>query len=163
MDINIKEHTVVTEDELNKTQGFTYDFGENDKMSAETLPNANDVLDQVIQILECMDTPEMKELRKTNQALFEQTMEEKFEQFSFQYYSIFKMILSGEDITPLFKMLEIINKVNVGRCTFEDGEKEVGGFLNQFLPPELLAKLATGPIDTNNVSQEHKKRKSDVN
>jgi len=158
MDINIKEQKIITEDEVDKSKGFTYDFGENDKMSAETLPNADDVLDQVIQILECMDTAEMRELRKTKQALFEQIMEEKFEKFSFQYYSIFKMILSGDDITPLFKMLEIIGKINKGRCSFEDGEREVGCYLNQFLPPELLDKLASGNIDTNNNKKRNKGR-----
>ena len=115
MDINIKEQKIVTEDEIKKQNGIVYDFGDEDKLTAEGLPNAEDILDQVIKILEVMDTAEMKALRETNQDTFENIMEERFENFAFQYYTVFKMILSGEDITPLFAMLKIISQVNHGQ------------------------------------------------
>ena len=159
MDIKIKDQKIVSEDEMKKENAFVYDFGDDDKLTAEGLPNADDVLDQVIKILEAMDTPEMKLLRDTNQDTFEQIMEERFENFAFQYYSVFKMILSGEDISPLFQMLKVISKINKGEKSFEDGERDVGLYLNRFLPDGLLEKLEQEELDKANTNKKRKKQK----
>ncbi|MCJ7637602.1 MAG: hypothetical protein MUO21_08950 [Nitrososphaeraceae archaeon] len=148
MDFNIKEQKFVTEkDIMNKpgTNSIVYDFG-GDENKSQTLPNANNILDKVIEILECMNTDEMKELRSKNKALFENAMEEKFQDFAYQYYGVFRIILSGQDISPLFMMLGEINKHNTGEQSYDDTEKTVGTFLNKFIPPELMAKLASGEI-----------------
>lgn len=159
MDINIKDQKIVTEDEIKKQNGIVYDFGDEEKLTAEGLPNAEDILDQVIKILEIMDTPEMKTLRETNQDTFENIMEERFENFAFQYYSVFKMIISGEDITPLFAMLKVISQVNYGEKSFEDGEKDVGQYLNKFLPDGLLEKLEQEELEKSSQSKKIKRKK----
>lgn len=159
MDINIKNQSIVTEDDIKKQQGMVYDFGDEEKLTAEGLPNAENLLDQVIKILEAMDTPEMKVLRDTNQDSFEQVMESRFENFAFQYYSVFKMILSGEDITPLFEMLKVISQVNHGEKSFEDGERDVGLYLNKFLPDGLLEKLEQDEIEKAGMNKRKKPKK----
>ena len=96
--------------------------------------------------------------KKANIPLFEQTMEEKFQEFADRYYSIFRMVLSGEDITPLFKMLSVINGISSGKKSFEDGEREVGSYLTKFLPPDLIDKISTGEINENDIKYGKKKK-----
>lgn len=150
IDFNIKEQKFVTEQDIMKqqkpgTNSIVYDFG-GDENKSKTLPNANNILDKVIEVLECMNTTEMKELRSKNKVAFETAMEEKFSDFAYQYYSVFRIILSGQDISPLFMMLGEINKHNTGKQSYDDTERTVGTFLNKFIPPELMAKLASGEI-----------------
>lgn len=123
---------------------IVFDIDEGDV--TDSLPNACEILDTVIRILEIMNTPEMKSLRESNVVLFEQLMEEKFIDFADRYYNVFKMVLSGEDITPLFKMLQVINDINVGKTNLEAGEQYIGQCLTKFLPPELLKKIENGEI-----------------
>lgn len=146
-DINIKEQKIVTEDEMKNMQGITYDVcGDDDDDVITSLPNASDILDDVIKLLEYMNTEEMKILKNTSQGAFEQALEDKFPEFSYNYYSVFKMILSGDDITPLFKMLEMISDVNIGKSNIEECEQGVGKYLSKFLPDGLLEKLENEQI-----------------
>lgn len=147
-DFNIKEKKFVTEKDIGSKPGIVYDFG-GDENKSKTLPNANKILDTVIEILEYMNTDEMKELRAKSQPLFENKMEEKFEDFAYQYYSIFRLILNGDDISPLFMMLGEIDKCNSGKQSYDATEIIVGKFLNKFIPPELLAKLESGELSMN--------------
>ena len=153
--INIKEKKFVTKKDLKKDKNkIVLDFGGDDgkEVDPADLPNATSILDEVIKILECMNTEEMKTLKKTNVNVFEQVMEGKFPEFSFKYYSVFKIVLSGEDITPLFLMLDAINDVNSGKKSFEDAERRVGLHLNKFIPPELMAKLESGELNADNIN-----------
>ena len=155
-DFEIKDQKVVTDTEIKnnpKENKIVLDFGQDSYKPGETpsLPNASYILDEVIKMLECMTTNEMKNLKKTNPTLFEQAMEDKFPDLSSKYYSVFKIVLSGDDITPLFMMLSSINDVNTGKKSFDDAERKVGKFLNGFIPPELLAKLAADGVDPNNI------------
>ena len=148
-DIDIQEKKVITEDEMKNTHGIMYDVGHDEELTS--LPNAVTILDDIIGLLECMNTEEMKILKETNQGMFEQVLEEKFPDFSYNYYSVFRMVLSGDDITPLFKMLEIISKVNTGESNIEDCEKDVGTYLSKFLPDGLLEKLESGQISPDDI------------
>jgi len=119
---------------------FMYDLDN----TTGNLPDANSILDSVILILEYMNTQEMIKLRNLNKMVFESTMENKFQDFAMRYYSVFKMIMSGDDITPLFEMLKVIDNVNIGKISYENGEHNIGQYLNKFLPPDLLAKIEKG-------------------
>lgn len=152
--INIKDKQIVSESEIDTSKGIMYDFGQDvDDDPNRTVPNADEILDDVIKILEYMNTPEMKKLRESNPVIFEETMEQKFEKFAFYYYSVFKILLSGDDITPLFKMLEILGKINSGKTSLEEGEKNVGKYLTKFLPDGLLEKIEKGQIGLNDIKQ----------
>lgn len=140
MNHDIKEKKIITEQEIDKKKGIVYEF-ENDDNPNRQLPNANKILDEVIKILECMNTSEMIELKKTNNALFEDLMEEKFPEFTSSYYGVFKAVISGMDLEPLYTMLEIISKVNKGTITLETAEGNVGKYLSKFLPKKLLAEI----------------------
>ena len=149
--IDIKDKKIVNETEINNTQGIMYDVCGDDDEKLTSLPNANDILDEIIKLLECMNTDEMKVLRESNPNVFEQVLEDKFPDFSYNYYSVFKMILSGDDITPLFTMLEMMSEVNAGQSNVEDCEKGVGKYLSKFLPDGLIEKLESGQISTDDI------------
>jgi hypothetical protein len=122
------------------------------------LPNVESILDEIIKILECMNTEEMQVIKSTNEPLFNQLMEDKFPQFVERYYSIFKKVLSGEDLNPLFKMLDVIGNINTGQTSFETGEKTVGSYLTKFLPNGLLEKINSGEITPEMLEAKQKKR-----
>lgn len=140
--MNIKETKLVTKDDI-EDDDICYEYvdeSDEDDDFDRKLPDASDILDNVLHILQYMATDEMMELKKTNKELFEQLMEEKFQDFSFNYYALFKQIISGDDISPLFKMLEVISNVNSGRTDLKSGESDVGMYLSKFLPENLKRK-----------------------
>jgi hypothetical protein len=131
---------IVNEEQIDG-DSIIYDPSENDRL--EELPDVGLLLDSVISLMTYLDIPEMKLLRETNEDLLEEHLEDKFPEFVERYYSIFKMILSGDDLTPLFEMMKVINNVNRGRRSIEDGEKRVGKYLSKFLPEDIV-KLSNG-------------------
>ena len=153
--LNIKTQ-VVSENQLDKNS-LIYD--PTNGGIPDTLPNVELILDEIIKILECINTEEMQVLKSSNKELFEQVMEDKFSQFSERYYGIFRMVLTGEDITPLFKMLDVISNINSGHTSFEDGEKDVGTYLKKFLPEGLVQKIESGEITPDMIKQKQKKHK----
>lgn len=157
MSFDIKDKKIVTAPDINDPHTLVYDPSSGG--IPDILPNTDEILDNVIKILECMNTDEMQLLKQANGPLFEQTIEEKFQAFADRYYSIFRMVLSGEDITPLFKMLSVINGINTGNKSFEDGEREVGSYLTKFLPPDLMNKIAAGEITEQDVTYGKKNKK----
>ena len=138
--MNVNSRKIIDESQIDPSEGIIYDHFED--RSEDTLPNAEEILDQVIQVLEYINTDELKQLKKTNELLYEQTIEIKFPEFTDRYYSVFKMLISGNDISPLFMMLEAISKVNHKVRSLDDVEQDIGKELNKFLPEGLLEKLA---------------------
>jgi hypothetical protein len=117
--------------------GFVYDI-EGERSSQSELPNVHDLLNDVIKILEYMNTPEMQNLKKTEEAQYKLLMEQKFPEFSFRYYSLFQKLITGEDITPLLGMFAQIEKVKTGKITLDEAEKKVGESLaTQYVYPSL--------------------------
>jgi len=111
----------------------------NEKLDPKNLPNAEVLLDEIISILEYVNTPDMMDLKKADQDAFENAVEETFKEFADRYYYLFKMLLTGGNLDPLFYMLECISKVNHGQDTIENAEMKVGHNLSQFLPENLRA------------------------
>lgn len=103
-----------------------------------SIPDPAPILDEIIKILEFMDQTDIQIMRKTEVAQFHALMEEKFSDFADKYYSVFMMVLSGEDLTPLFKMMEIMAEMNSGTKSIKKGEEDVGYYLTKFLPDSLL-------------------------
>lgn len=159
--LNIKDKKIISGNQIDTSNGIVYDF--DDENPSGNVGNVDQILDQVINILENMNTSEMKTLRETNYPLFEQTMEDKYKDFSYNYYSVFKMVISGEDITPLFKMLEVLSSVKSGKRSFEDGEKDVGKYLTKFLPEGLIDKLENGEFDVNDIKTPNKNKNKKTN
>src|SRR5437868_2663686 len=138
MNLNIKNQSLVYEDELKDPNGIIYDPIGTKMASIQDLPDSNYILDNVIKILEYMNEDEIVKLKEKDQLLYEEKLENQFNEFSEKFYGIFRMIISNEDISPLFKMLSKIDKVKNGKISLENAEKDVGKYLTKFLPKELL-------------------------
>lgn len=71
-----------------------------------------------------MNTEEILNLRRDNNEVFISTMETKFEPFAERYYSVFRMVISCNDLSPLFEMLIVIEQMKTGSMTVEKGENQ---------------------------------------
>lgn len=99
--------------------------------------NVEKLTDDVYEIMNYMSKDDIMKMRKKNYAVYCQHMEEKFKGFSDEYYSVFQMVISGENISPLFKMLTQLDNVQKGKISFEEAEKNIGTEIKEFLPSEL--------------------------
>lgn len=134
------ETQVIDESSIpNQGPGFMYDpTGNFENEDKPNLADTGRVLNGVQAILEYMCTDEVIELRNKDEVEYEKHMEEKFEDFCDRFYSIFKKVLSGEDITPLMGMLAEIEKVKRGDKTLEEAEQFVGEQLAQkYIYPKI--------------------------
>ena len=103
--------------------------------------DVNYILDTVIKILEKMNEEEMKFLAKENNSLFIDKISEEFSEFSNRYYTLFRTVIDREDLTNLFKMLEMIQKIQNDKIDIKSAEKQLGEDLaDQYLYPVLNKK-----------------------
>lgn len=134
-DFNISSDKFTINDinDIDKSKpGFIYDV--DGDFSMENIPNVDELADKVVEILEYACTSEVINIKKANFEDYRTHMEEKFPQFCDRFYAIFQKIISGEDIKPLFFMLDKLRKVKSGNLSIEDAEKSVGMKLyNQFV------------------------------
>jgi len=92
------------------------------------------VVENVLKILHYMQKPSIIKLKKINNIKYERHMEDAFPEFSTNFYFIFKKVISGEDITPLYGMLYQIKLVKEGKKQFENVENSVvKGLLDKFV------------------------------
>ncbi len=100
------------------------------------IPDIDKLSTGIIRILEFMNRKEMKELRKQNVVEYEKRIETTFPTFVDNFYSIYKMLLSGQDITNLLHMLRSLNKVKQNKLEFEQARDEMSAIVNkQFVAP----------------------------
>lgn len=98
-----------------------YDMSEN----AENLANVDYILSSIIPILQYSKKPEIKKMKANDYVEYKLHMEERYQKFSDSYYSVFQKVISGEDLTPLMKMLAMINNIKSKKCTLDSAEKMV--------------------------------------
>jgi hypothetical protein len=138
-------HKIVGGDQIDRENGTVLDFGQDEEIQPENLPDTNEILDNVIKILEFMNTEEICKLKRDNHDAFVSVMENKFESFAERYYSVFRMVISGNDLSPLFEMLKVISQMKTGSMTVESGEKQIGSSLKKFLPDDFEQRLQQMP------------------
>lgn len=107
-------------------------------INVNTLPDTEKLLDTVLEILEFMALPENLAVKKINNDEYEKIIERKYSEFADTYFNLFRMLLSGNDLEPLFIMFESINKMKAGQSNVREEEEKVDGYLMKFLPDELL-------------------------
>jgi Ni/Fe-hydrogenase subunit HybB-like protein len=131
-----------TQDEIiskeNNENVIYYDPSESEMKTMKDLPKKQEILDDILEIMEYMCKKDMILLKKQNIDKYNEKLEEQFEQFATRYYTLFKIIISGGDITPLIIMLDSIEKMKYGNLTQDTAEKEVGEYLQEkFFYPSL--------------------------
>ena len=145
----LEDADITDMDKKLKSEGkkaFVYDpSGGLEGLPAPNLPDVGDVLSNVEAVLEYMCNDELIELKNKDEDEFDRHMEEKFPAFSFRYYALFKKIISGEDITPLFSMLGGIERIKKGDITIEEVEKDLGEELaEEYIYPHLNKNTLNG-------------------
>ncbi len=159
----MSEQKFVNEHEIDRENGIVMDYGQDEEIKVENLPDSNVILDNIILILEYMNTPEMTELRKNNNDVFVSTMETKFEDFAEHYYSVFRMVISGKDLSMLFEMLSTIDKMKNNKTSVEMGEQHIGNKLKQFLPEGFEEKLQRETVQKMNQKNNKKNKNKNKN
>jgi hypothetical protein len=138
-DFSTMKHKIVTEKQMRADKNaYVYDIEAGRDMGIVNLPDVNQLLANVIEILEYSNSGEMVNLRKTNKGEYHKAMERKFPQFSDRYFALFQQILSGEDLSPLLMMLAKVESIKSGSKTIDQAEKEIGEVLvDKYVPDEI--------------------------
>jgi hypothetical protein len=116
----------------------------NDKESK--IPDITKLTGQIIEFIEYIEQPEMKKFAKENNMMFKQHVENKFEDFTLDYYSIYKMLADNEEkradnIDKLFNMLSRLKDVETGKSNVEKEFMKVREELaHEFLYPQFGGK-----------------------
>ena len=79
---------------------------------------------QVIDFIEYIELPDIKLMSQENNMMYKQHLENKFEEFTLEYYSIYKMLVDNENeraqnIEKLFKMIDRLKDVESGKSNVD--------------------------------------------
>ena len=100
--------------------------------------NVDYILDTVVSIMEKMLEEDIQKLKDEDNNKFIQKLEDEFPDFCDKYYSLFRTVIDGNDLTNLYKMLEMIVKVQDKNISIETAEKQLGEELaEEYLYPNL--------------------------
>lgn len=127
------KYDFLTEEQMKEKPGYVYDI-ENEKPNMCEVPS---MLDNIATVLEYMSEDEPMATKERDYAEYTALMESKFPVFSDEYFSVFQQLITGKDLTPMFGMLAMIERIQNNEVSFEDGEKMVG---------EQLAKTFVLPV-----------------
>jgi hypothetical protein len=124
----------------------TFSRGEvmlNEKKEQNT-SNIVNLTKQIIDFVEYLEKPEIKELAK-NHGQFTNHIETKFEDFTLEYYSIYKMLLDeknrSDNLEKLFNMITQISKIDEGKSNYNKEFNKVRETLaEEFLYPKFGSK-----------------------
>jgi hypothetical protein len=88
------------------------------------IPDLIKLTGQIIEFIEYIETPEAKNMAKENKMLYKHHLENKFEEFTLEYYSIYKMLVENENeraenIERLFKMIDRLKDVESGKSNVD--------------------------------------------
>lgn len=167
IDSNMKvSNEYFTESDILKSGGIIYDPSRAGESGPSELPDVGKLLDTVSQIIEYMCTDEMialKEKCKQGQTDedYEFNIEDKFPEFTSKYYSLFKMIIDGEDLTPMYRMFSCIDQVNKGYTTLENVELQLGEELaSEYIKPIAEDNINLDEFDENDDEPKKKRKKN---
>jgi hypothetical protein len=125
-------YTTSSREEIIKSGGIIYDPSAMvDDEAPLKLPNVHEIVSKIETVLEYMCTDEMVKLKENDSGEYGAHMENKFPAFSSKHFSMFQQIISGEDLTMLFKMLEALEKLSSGKTDFETVQSELKENLNK--------------------------------
>jgi len=96
----------------------------NDKEKERGLPDLVKLTGQIIEFVEYIEMPDIKEMAAENRNLYKNHLENKFEDFTLEYYSIYRMLVDNdnersENLNRLFKMIDRLKDVESGKSTVD--------------------------------------------
>lgn len=118
---------------------------EEPKLDKNAIPDLENLLNQVIEFVQYINTDEMQKLEVTNNIAFEQHLDSKFEDFSTNYYNIFKLLLDRdkreENLCRLIDMFKELKRVKMGAIDIDYADKQYKEELNkEFIYPKYGGK-----------------------
>lgn len=94
-----------------------------------SIPDIAQLTGTIIEFVEYLSQPQVIEMSKGDEVAYKQHLENKFEDFSLKYYSIFRMLLEeknrAENLNKLISMMEILKNIKDGK---KDHDKEFEKF-----------------------------------
>ena len=85
----------------------------------EVIPDIEKLTETIISFLQYINTDEMVELDAKDHTAFIRHLEEKFEDFTLNYYNMFKMLVSPDNrdanVMKLLGMLEVLSEIKSGQ------------------------------------------------
>lgn len=99
------------------------------------LPDLEKLLDRVLELLQYINTEEMKDLESKDPAAFETHLDLKFEDISMKYYSVFRLVIDKENREEnIFRLIEIfstLKKVKAGDLDIDRADEDFRENMNQ--------------------------------
>ena len=90
----------------------------------DKLPDTEKLLDDIAMIrVRC---EELEEDKLNNVVIYRKKLDEEFREFADRYPTLFKKVISGEDLSRLAEMIYYIEKIRSKKTTFEAAEEELG-------------------------------------
>ena len=78
------------------------------------------ITNQIITFLEFISTEDMIQLKKKNLDEYFSILESTFKSFIDEYYSIYQLLIIGNDITPLFHMIKSLVSIQNNHINIDD-------------------------------------------
>ena len=116
----------------------------NNTMNPLNISNIDDLLDQIIKFMEYINRDDVVAYKKKFTATeYEDYLMSKFPKFTGRYYFLFRKLISGEDISMLFKMLTTMKKIEKSPTKANKEEKEFLTLLDDTydIPAELRKSI----------------------
>ena len=142
---NIKKKVATSEIPNEFPKGHVL-LNNNDENRESKIPDITNLTGQIIEFVEYIEQPEMKNFSKENNMMYKGHLETKFEDFSLEYYSIYKMLVDNEDkraenLDKLFNMLSKLKDIEMGKSNVEKEFVKVRDELaNEYLYPKFGGK-----------------------
>lgn len=111
----------------------------------EAIPDLEQLLDSVIEILQYMTTEEMKQLEDTDPDAFEKHLDAKFCNFTYRYYAVFRLLLDKQNrkdnVARLIELFSKLNHIKNNETTMDDAYEEYTEGLNsRYIYPQFGGK-----------------------
>lgn len=109
----------------------------------EEIVDLDNVVKQIIEILEFMNTKEMIEMKEADSKLFEKYIDDKYSDFSLEYHSILRLLLENNEanIKKLMIIIGTLRKVKNKELDMDDVfENFKEGLAEEYIYPKFGGK-----------------------
>lgn len=139
-----------TEDEVMKDKN-----AEKAEMKVSAIPDLELLLQNIIELVEMMETPEMDTVRQTDKSRYENIIITKYQDC--MPYSMIKLLLQDRhnNLPKIIKMIETLSDVKAGKADINEEYDKFGEKLNEeYLYPKFGGKEATYKFFTENANKQ---------
>nr|QBK89050.1 MAG: hypothetical protein LCMiAC02_01430 [Mimivirus LCMiAC02] len=131
------KHKIVSQQDINNIKkggngSYVYDPSNRPLNFVDT----GKLADELIVIFTYLNRPEVKKLK--NKEEYKEHLGSKFENFSNRHPSIFKLIVKGEDISHLFELIRMADKIKNKKMSKKKKDKLSRKMIGKFLKKNIV-------------------------